>query len=574
MILPGECHVQVVKLQSDVNHDGVIDLSYTGPDTANEFRPFRFWVNNDGDLEESDKQSFTFQNSANATIECQRDLEDFARLWVCGLPVLRAVDGYRAELSIEAYSGNPSINLYRSRDPAGGVGYLTDTSAAADQFTKVYLYEQLMFDYGSKLATIAPGSSYTIPLDAINGGLSFDRFLFEGVDRGSGRLVLAVYRDETKLVETSAYIDLRDAKELYEQAIVTSVQQQWPEMVEENHVSGFQLQQVPDPAPDGYKEVAVFVHGWRMSNWEYFNFAETMYKRLYWQGYQGRFAALRWPTRSGDTDPFFGLDYATYNRSEHIAFKSGTGTAAYLNDLRQRFPDHTISVCAHSMGNIVMMQALKDLAAASQAPIDNYVLMQAAVPAQCYDTSVTNLPAFIALEQSVPTPDAYNNYAGGISGSLRGAGNLFNFFSAADFAISTTWELNQKFCSTLDTNGPVTMKPNTLLGYYSDGVNHVLRTNSWNQQFLSIVYGGYYEGATRTVANFHEIVPFVARPRSKALGAQAGVHGEIGGAEIDLQEIGYGGGSGDHSGQWNRNIQEPPIGSFYSLLKARLFPPQ
>jgi hypothetical protein len=32
------------------------------------------------------------------------------------------------------------------------------------------------------------------------------------------------------------------------------------------------------------------------------NFSETMFKRLWWQGYKGRFAALRWPTLSADTD--------------------------------------------------------------------------------------------------------------------------------------------------------------------------------------------------------------------------------------------------------------------------------
>jgi hypothetical protein len=29
------------------------------------------------------------------------------------------------------------------------------------------------------------------------------------------------------------------------------------------------------------------------------NFSETMFKRLWWQGYKGRFAALRWPTGYG-----------------------------------------------------------------------------------------------------------------------------------------------------------------------------------------------------------------------------------------------------------------------------------
>jgi hypothetical protein len=84
-----------------------------------------------------------------------------------------------------------------------------------------------------------------------------------------------------------------------------------------------------------------------MSMFSWYNFSETMFKRLYWQGYQGQFAALRWPTRSEDSEIFPQMGYITYNRSEYIGFKSGTGAAAYLNDLRSRFPDCTISSCAH-----------------------------------------------------------------------------------------------------------------------------------------------------------------------------------------------------------------------------------
>jgi hypothetical protein len=40
----------------------------------------------------------------------------------------------------------------------------------------------------------------------------------------------------------------------------------------------------------------LFVHGWNMSPTEKTFFANTAYKRLWWQGYQGRFGAFHWPT--------------------------------------------------------------------------------------------------------------------------------------------------------------------------------------------------------------------------------------------------------------------------------------
>ena len=36
-----------------------------------------------------------------------------------------------------------------------------------------------------------------------------------------------------------------------------------------------------------------------MESWEKDRFAESAFKRLYWQGYQGRFGVFRWPTDYG-----------------------------------------------------------------------------------------------------------------------------------------------------------------------------------------------------------------------------------------------------------------------------------
>ena len=38
--------VNVIKLQLDVNHDGIMDLGFGGPDNTSQARPFVFWINN------------------------------------------------------------------------------------------------------------------------------------------------------------------------------------------------------------------------------------------------------------------------------------------------------------------------------------------------------------------------------------------------------------------------------------------------------------------------------------------------------------------------------------------------
>ncbi len=46
---PGTGIVNVIELQLDVNHDGNMDLSFSGPDSTSPTRPYVFWVNNDFD---------------------------------------------------------------------------------------------------------------------------------------------------------------------------------------------------------------------------------------------------------------------------------------------------------------------------------------------------------------------------------------------------------------------------------------------------------------------------------------------------------------------------------------------
>ena len=44
---------------------------------------------------------------------------------------------------------------------------------------------------------------------------------------------------------------------------------------------------------DEEKKALVFVHGWNMSDGSYFSYSETMFKRLWHQGFRGRFCAFR-----------------------------------------------------------------------------------------------------------------------------------------------------------------------------------------------------------------------------------------------------------------------------------------
>jgi hypothetical protein len=181
--------------------------------------------------------------------------------------------------------------------------------------------------------------------------------------------------------------------------------------------------------------------------------------------------------------------------------------------------------------------------------------MQVAVPAHCYDPAVTNLPALITMEQTIPTPNTYSNYAAAITNALRG-GKVISFFNPLDFALASglggngfgSWEHNQEL-----------MKPVFFLGYLYLATNGVAFVTT--NQYTALL--GIKNLQTRVITDPLELMPFVARARSKAVGAQAGVGAVINGAQFNLQsQLGFTRESYDHSGQFNRNIQTTQVQGF------------
>ena len=408
-----------------------------------------------------------------------------------------------------------------------------------------------MWQIGRAIGTVSPSQPFTFPASYFTNGAN-RYFLFEGCGtNGNGELLLTITQNGTNVAQNGAWLDLRDVKNMYEQVHISGVTNTVPP-------SGFlssSYQELNSVAASSDEDtnIIVFVHGWRMGVWDNQNFSESMLKRLYWQGYRGRFVSIRWDTLSHDDFKFASTlqSFLTYNSSEYRAWESAKGLSDYLTSLKQRFPNYNLNVCAHSMGAVVMAEALKVQLAAGQHNVNNYVLMQAAVPASCYDTSFTNYAPMLAAEASQPTPNTYRGYPGAISGAV--SGHVYDFFNTNDYALATgtwggvavSWEANQE-----------NYKPDTGFGYTTDG------TNCFNAR------QGY-----RTVTDSREIMSFCARPRSKAVGAQPNVGGVLlTSGQVDLKgSFGFDTDKSEHSAEFNWNIQR--LNGFYHTLLNALIPP-
>ena len=376
-------------------------------------------------------------------------------------------------------------------------------------------------------------------------------------------------QDGNELAEVgSVWLDLKDIKKMYQRASATpDPLTPLPYTSASSDFDERDINYTIDVSPrfeqpvDEQPNCLVFVHGWRMAYEDSISFSETMFKRLWWQGYNGRFAAFRWATQTSGI---------SYNTSEWLAWKYGKSLLNYVdNYLKNQMPDYTMSIAAHSMGNVVVGSALK-----RGLTIDEYILMEAAIPSGCYNDSVNNYSRFLNAEATNPTPDTEGElgYRLYIQPVLGNVGKIISFFNIDDYALATgtTAFLGWPFETNWEKNH-VDFKPNRLTSQNSTYGDYLFSANQptgsqvsvgWNQD----ITGTYL--SSRPVSDIHESMAFVARPRSKAGGTETH-NASVFGSAVNLQALsGFGGNSEDHSGQFNRRVQQ--LGSFYQRVFQEL----
>jgi hypothetical protein len=513
-----------LQLAVDANRDGNIMFDATDQTTVGQ--PYRFWVNNDHDGYDSsiddydDLDPSTGSDADNTSISCTRDLEDYARLWINTQGITEELQSGTFRLALEWKNtiGYPGIRIFPAVETDGGALYLTDESTAQSQTNAPY--RNCL--NGGGVDELQGSVPFFIPTN-VWANLSSDQpvahLLFDAVSRGSGQLVIAIYKNDgvTKVAECPQplYLKLQDLKEMYERYTVGEDPTVAPATTA-NVVADPYSYDTTIPADNNY---ILFVHGWNLPTWEKDAFAETAFKRLYWQGYKGHFGEFRWPTGYG----FSGIinvitDAHNYDNSESNAWASATGLFNKLADLNSQYPGH-VNLIAHSMGNVVADEALKQ--AGSSQLVNTYVAMQGAVPAHCYDPTTANraavnLPDFYAY---YPTYDAPSYFSG-----TAGAGNSINFYNEQDWA----------------------------LGYW--GVDQNLKPDSGYLYSANQFYRGtFFTTPLYFPTNTYEIFAYCDPAPCFALGAQANVGSVFAGNQLDLfaSPFNFGDLHKGHSGEFN-----------------------
>ena len=181
-------------------------------------------------------------------------------------------------------SGSPSINIYRACETNGGIGYLTDSATAAIQTNATY---------GTALyGIVTNGSTFWFPLNEFTNA-GDHHYLFEGAGVGSGQLVMTFHKTATPSLKRRQWLDLHDIKDFYERAVITNNMSgaisNWSSTIQKG-AAGFIANLLGNDT-----NLIVFVHGFNVDNDDWLDDSDTVFKRLYWAGYQGKFTSVSWP---------------------------------------------------------------------------------------------------------------------------------------------------------------------------------------------------------------------------------------------------------------------------------------
>ncbi len=551
------------RLGVDADRDGTVRLD--GTDSTSIRLPYRFWINNDSEVGDQEQIPVRTPDHVGSRIQGVRDVEDLARLWIAldGMEDLWALPGFRLALEWRrVHAGQPAIHLYSAGSwKTGGRQYLETLDGAREQAGLTVAGNDLAItDETSGDPLLKPGRRLVLPARQ----MAPDRrqgprrhLVFEGVSTGQGELVaLLLFNGQVVCESAPLHLRLLDVREMYSRGQGGPVDAfdppfRYAETQPPALAMGLapwlpQLGHQVDPQEDPV--ATVFIHGWTLSADESAGLGDTLFKRLWHSGYKGRFCVFRWPTTMVDEPTLMDA----FNVGEHRALEYGPALRIHLAGLPTGYRCNLI---AHSQGGMLAASALR-----SGAVVENSLMLQTAVPASVVDPSRSLDWMSLAVADSrapegLSTPDRFES-DGGYRGMLGGLDTrLINYFNESDFALQTgrvfgvaaNWIENQlmqkphwpglsDFCRyawiATAPAAPVDLRP-----------RYTLQSNPHRM--------------LRPVIRAHEILAFIARSRSRALGAEPRAQGVLfpgSGVNLAASPYALGNTRDDHSAAFTRSL--------------------
>jgi pimeloyl-ACP methyl ester carboxylesterase len=479
----GTNFVRIISLNVDANHDGVMDLSYAGPDQTSASRPFRFWANDDQDsgdfggnggvpgYEPSSQADgymlgqfetvpvFTSSGVKNFTdivynVHGRRDLVDFFPVYL-NVGSLFQSNALSAGISLTdtnyqfvlSQSDGALRFVYTELTPTNYMNFLRDTNESGILANAI---AWPIYPTGTVLNSIWITGTNNLFSDIATNNRGI--ILVEAATNTTQPLVLTIYHGTNQIAQTSLPLSISGVEQMFRSKtmLLEPDSRAVPDRLTDSAVPN---------EPDTTDTNFVFVHGYNVNPTQARGVAADIYKRMYWSGSHAKFWAVTW--YGYDTQGSFGLPglgdvTCDYQVNVDHAFNTASNLSVFLSSL----PGGPITIAAHSLGNMVTLSALNDW----NAPIANYFMMDAAVAIEAIDPSASPQPAMVYSSWA-----STNNYASRLYASY-----WWTMFTNSDARSTLTW-----------SNRLGKLHNANVYNYYSSG-EEVLRTNAADPPLTSI----------------------------------------------------------------------------------------
>ena len=488
--------LRVTVIKAEIAMDGNRDdeIEFDEPQDAR----YLFWVNNDHDERHLIQKEFIWVeddlegepdcdndrigfNSGAIKSSCKRDLEDFTRIHIRVDEKAASHPGFTYHLKFENVTNNPAVNIFQAI--SGTSAYLSDTNFADEQIKN------------SKIITVDT-TEHLLPARYIKKGNMVSPFILEGKKEGSGELTLIIKYFDSEIHRKSVALELHKMPWFYDVYSVnitngTRWEVQMQSSATHDNVGLYK------PATN---EAFLLVHGWNMTDLDKTQWVETVFKRLWWQGYQGSVSMFSWPTLAefGFWDVISGGRH--FDNSEFISWLSSDALVGVFGDLNS---SGNLRVMAHSMGNVVTGEAIHKYGGNK---IHTYLACQAAVSGHCYDNKLKNvLDAPDTPNIAGHFPDAVDD-APYFDGNASKVTKRINYMNEKDWALAQ-WTINNR------------LKPDNVAPYHFGYDGRINRYDENTDRFTRGILGSIW--SVYSVNNERErwiALAYIIESRSMALG--------------------------------------------------------
>ena len=191
----------------------------------------------------------------------------------------------------------------------------------------------------------------------------------------------------------------------------------------------------PDEECDGRH--FVFVHGYNVNPAAARQWADAVFKRLWWSGSKSMFTAVDW---YGDDSQFSMLAHGDVSPDYYANVMHAFASAPALASSIAALPGTNKVLLAHSLGNMLVSSAIKDCGLSDYS---RYYMLNAAVPMEAYDVEAFTSNMVDSAWSNVPIQYrasdwsslfATNDFRSSLSwcGRFAGIANLVNCYSETE----------------------------------------------------------------------------------------------------------------------------------------------